>query len=125
MQSYLRAPCALSLMCAVLTGLPLSSGGRPVFAADADADTLNACVGFRNEQGEKLLIVHAKNDCQRRLTCSLSYSVRCEDNDRHVTSRAQKQTPFELPSKGAAELTLLATNCSQGWAIDNLAWTCH
>ena len=129
MKSYLRAPCALLLTCAVLTGLPFSSGGRPVLAAetapDTEPDTVNACVGFRNEEGEKLLIVHASNGCQRHLACSLSYSVRCEDNDRNVTSRAQRQAPFELASKGKAELTLSATHCQQGWAIDNLAWTCN
>ena len=127
MKSYLRAPCALLLTCAVLTGLPFSSGGRPVLAAETepDTDTVNACVGFRNENGEKQLIVHATNDCKRRLSCSLAYSVRCEDNDRNVTSRAERHAPFDLASKGKAELTLSATNCSQGWAIDNLAWSCH
>ncbi len=127
MKTYLRAPCALLLTCAVLTGLPLSSGGRPVLAAETDPDTdaVNACVGFRNEEGEKLLIVHASNGCQRRLACSLSYNVRCEDNDRNVTSRAQRQASFELTSKGKAELTLSATHCPQGWAVDNLAWTCN
>lgn len=129
MKNYFRAPCALLLTCAVLAGVPFSSGGRPVLAAeagpDSDADTVNACVGFRNEEGEKLLIVHATNGCKRHLTCSMSYSVRCEDNDRNVTSRAQKETPFDLAGKGKAELTLSATTCNQGWAIDNLAWTCH
>lgn len=127
LKRYLRAPCALLLTCGVLAGLPLSSGGRAVLAAetDPDTDTVNACVGFRSEEGEKLLIVHAKNDCRRALTCSLTYNVRCEDNDRNVTSRAEKKTPFELASKGKTQLTLSATGCLQGWAIDNLAWTCH
>ncbi len=129
MKSYLRAPSALLLTCAVLAGVPFSSGGRPVLAAETDTDpnpdTVNACVGFRNEQGEKLLIVHAANGCKRHLTCSMSYSVRCEDNDGNVTSRAQRQTPFELTRKGKAALTLSATDCNQGWAIDNLAWTCQ
>ena len=123
MKKYLRAPCALLLTCGVLAGLPFSGGGHAVLAAETE--TADACVGFQNEQGDKVLIVHASNDCERRLACSLTYSVSCEDNDRRVTSRVAKQTPFNLASKGKTDLTLAATTCKQGWAIADLAWTCR
>jgi hypothetical protein len=121
--NYFRAPCALLLACGVLAGLPLASGGRPALAADAE--TANACVGFQNEEGEKVLIVHASNDCERRLTCSLTYELSCEDNEQNVTSRVQRQTPFNLASKGKTDLTLGAAACKQGWRISDLAWTCR
>ena len=122
-KNHFRAPCALLLTCGVLVGLPFSSGGRPVLAAEADS--VNACVGFQNEEGDKQIIVHASNDCERRLACSLTYNVRCEDTDRNVTSRVEKQLPFNLTSKGKADLTLSAVTCKQGWAIADLAWTCR
>ena len=123
MNNYLRAPCALLLTCAVLGGLPFSGGGRPVLAAETE--TANACIGFQNETGDKVLIVHASNDCDRRLACSLTYSVSCEDVQHRVTSRVEKQTPFRLAGKGKADMTLAATTCTQGWAIADLAWTCR
>jgi hypothetical protein len=90
-----------------------------------DAETANACVGFQNDYGDKQITVHASNGCERRLACTLDYNVRCEDNDGKVTSRAAKQAFFALPPKGRADVSLSAAHCKQGWAIDDLAWSCR
>jgi len=123
-RNYLRAPGAcLLVVCALFAFDAVSGAVRP---ARADApETANACVGFQNAVGDKQLVVHAGNDCERKLSCSLDYVVRCEDNDQKVTSRVQKRHLFNLPAKGSAELTLSAEACKQGWAIDELAWNCR
>lgn len=120
--------CALAaLLC--LISAPFGSnpivGVRSASAQGGEADTANACVGFQNRVGDKEIVVHADNDCERRLTCTLDYSVRCEDNAGKVTSRAQKRSPFNLAPKGNTDLTLSATDCKQGWAIDDLVWNCR
>jgi hypothetical protein len=119
-----RAPGACLLVLAAFFALDAASGGIPPAHAQ-EPETANACVGFQNAVGDKELVVHAGNDCERKLACTLDYVVRCEDNDRKVTSRLQKRALFNLAAKGNAELTLSAATCKQGWAIDDLAWTCH
>ena len=123
MKLSLRArKCALVLACALFT-IPASLVVPSAHAEELD--TANACVGFQNDYGDKLIIVHASNDCERRLACRLDYTVRCEDHTGTVTSRVARQTSFTLASKGKANLTLAATDCKQGWAIDDIAWNCR
>jgi hypothetical protein len=114
--------CALVLAC-TLFSIPASLAVPSAHAEELD--TADACVGFHNDYGDKVIIVHASNGCERRLACRLDYTVRCEDNAGKVTSRAARQTSFALASKGDANLSLSATDCKQGWAIDDIAWNCR
>jgi hypothetical protein len=122
-KSTFRALAALLCLISAPFGANPSVGVRPALAQEAD--TANACVGFQNRVGDKEIVVHADNDCERRLTCTLDYSVTCEDNGGKTTSRAEKHSPFNLAPKGNAELTLSATDCKQGWKIDDLVWKCR
>ena len=124
MKNCLRALGACLLVLGSSFAFEAASGGVPPTQAQ-EPETANACVGFQNAVGDKELVVHAGNDCERKLACTLDYSVRCEDNDRKVTSLVQKRALFNLAAKGNAELTLSAATCKQGWAIDDLAWTCR
>ena len=120
--------CALvALLCLISApfGANPAMGVRPAAAQPAEPDTANACVGFQNRVGDKEIVVHADNDCERRLACTLDYSVTCRDNAGKASSRAQKRSPFNLAPKGNAELTLSAADCKQGWAIDDLVWNCR
>lgn len=123
MKSTVRALGALLCVFFAPLGAHPVVGVRPALAQEAD--TANACVGFQNRVGDKEIAVHAGNDCDRRLTCTLDFSVTCEDNAGKVTSRVQKRSPFNLAPKGKAELTLSAAECKQGWAIDELVWNCR
>lgn len=124
MRKYLRAPGARLLVLCASFAFDVASGGvRPAQAQEPE--TANACVGFQNVVGDKELVVHAGNDCERKLACTLDYVVRCEDNHQKATSSVQKHALFSLAAKGHAELTLSAAACKQGWAIDDLAWTCR
>lgn len=134
MKHSLRAPGACLLMICSLLSFDLESGGvRPAGAEEppertvrsTSADTINACIGFQNTMGDKQVLIHAGNDCERKFSCTLDYSVRCEDNQQKETSRVRKRALFSLPVKGNAELTLSAAACKQGWAIDDLAWACR
>jgi hypothetical protein len=97
----------------------------PTDASAADAEeSADACVGFRNETGDKQLTVHARNSCERTLSCKLEYTVLCEDEHQAVTSRAEKRTAFQLGKQGSQDLSLSAAACKQGWRIEDLRWTC-
>jgi hypothetical protein len=112
---------ARTLMLAIMaTWVPLAEHA----GAAEETDTVNACVGFQNEEGDKLLTVHASNACDRKLACRLDYVLRCESDKGEVTSKSSKRQLFRLAAKGAQDLSLSAASCKQGWAIDELAWSC-
>jgi len=104
--------------------LAISSLAADAVAADP-TETANDCVGFQNEPGDKLLLVHARNSCERRLSCTLEYTVLCEDVNGKQTSRAAKRTSFQLDKNASQDLSLSAAACAQGWRIDDVSWSCR
>jgi hypothetical protein len=108
----------------VLGGLLASGVFSTDIAAAGAEDSVEACVAFHNESGEKRLLVHASNTCERRLSCTLDYTVLCEDVEGKQTSRSERREPFQLGKKGSQTLSLSAEACRQGWRIDELRWTC-
>jgi hypothetical protein len=109
----------------MVLGVLLASGAFSTELAAADVeDSADACVVFHNESAEKRLLVHASNACERRLSCTLDYTVLCEDVQGKQTSRSERRAPFHLGKKGTQTLSLSAEACLQGWRIDELRWTC-
>jgi hypothetical protein len=124
MRRWIRA-CALSGL-----GVTIFGGGLGVVhvpSAHADEVTPNAsdCMSFQNDVQEKSIVVHASNVCDRKLSCSLSYVVRCEDNTGKQTSRSPGNARFALGAHGAADVPMSAEPCKQGWSIDDVAWVCR
>lgn len=114
-----RSVRAMVLGC-LLAGAPFSTVSR---AAEPE-DSVEACVAFRNETGDKRLLVQARNSCERRLSCSLDYTLLCEDTEGRPTSRTARRAAFQLGKKGSYELSLSAEACLRGWRIDELRWNC-
>ena len=112
---------ARTLMLAIVTAWAALASQA---VAAEESETVDACVGFQNEEGDRLLTVHASNACDRKLACKLDYVLRCENDQHEVTSRSSKRQLFRLAAKGAQDLSLSAASCKQGWAIDNVAWSC-
>lgn len=97
----------------------------PEGASAEESETVNTCLGFRNEVGDKQLVVHASNACEKRWACSLRYTVECTDHEQKVTARVEKRATFALLAKGAQDILLSAAQCKQGWSIDELTWSCN
>jgi len=93
--------------------------------ADQARPDISECMSFRNEVKEKTIVVQAKNGCDRKLRCSLSYAVRCEDNHGKRTSSSAESAHFALGSEDATELVLSAERCKQAWTIDAVTWRCE
>ena len=99
--------------------------GVPVAHADAPAPNASDCMSFQNEVQEKSIVVHASNICERKLSCSLDFVLRCEDNAGKVTSSTKGRARFALAAHGAENLELSAEACKQGWSIDDVSWICR
>ncbi|HYP76243.1 MAG TPA: hypothetical protein VER12_09820 [Polyangiaceae bacterium] len=93
--------------------------------ADRAQPDISDCMSFRNEVKQRSIVMRAKNECDRKLNCSLSYAVRCEDNHGKRTSTSAERAHFALDSEGSTELVLSAERCQQGWTIDDVTWRCE
>jgi hypothetical protein len=121
------ALCALAAIGASMFQCDPGFGGMSMPAAHADEASPNAsdCMSFQNDVQEKSIVVHASNLCERKLSCSMSYVVRCEDNGGKKTSSAAGNARFALAAHGAVEVPLSAEQCKQAWTIDDVAWVCR
>ncbi len=104
----------------------LDFGGAHVRAAHAEETKPNAndCMSFQNDVQEKSIAVHASNVCDRHLSCTLSYAVRCEDHAGKVTASSNASARFTLKPHADTEVTMSAEQCQQGWNIDGVSWVC-
>ena len=118
--------CALGGVCVFILSCDLGAGGVGVLVAYAGEPTPNAndCMSFQNEVQEKSIVVHASNACERKLSCSLSFVVRCEDNGSKKTSSTKGNARFALAAHGNANVEMSAEQCKQGWSIDDVSWVC-
>ena len=90
----------------------------------ASTESEESCVGFEKNEDEKSIVYQAKNSCDEKLACRLSWVVECEDNEGKVTQRTKKSASFALGASGEHSLSLSAEQCKQGWAIDEVSWSC-
>ncbi len=123
MNKHWRAPLSARRWAVVfsLLAVPLVEG---VAAAEEAPDNADDCVSFQNQLGDKEISVHVENSCDIKLSCSLSYVVRCSASDGSSSSRSAKQEAFKLGRKGQHDLLLSASDCKQAWDIDQITWTC-
>ena len=93
--------------------------------ADEAQPDISECMSFRNEVKQRSIVVRAKNECARKLSCTLSYAIRCEDNHGKRTSTTAERAHFVLDSEASTELVLSAERCQQAWTIDAVTWRCE
>ena len=118
--------CALGGVCLSVLRCNPGLGGVSVPVAQANQPRPDAsdCMSFRNDVQEKAIVVHASNLCERKFSCSMSYVLRCEDNDGKRTSSTNGSAHFALASRGKTEVPISADQCKQAWTIDDVSWTC-
>ncbi len=119
--------CALSGLGVSMLNSNAGLGDVGVSTAHADEANPNAsdCMSFQNDVQEKAIVVHASNVCERKLSCSMSYVVRCEDNGGNKTSSTNGSAHFALAAHAATEIPMSADQCKQGWSIDDVSWACR
>jgi hypothetical protein len=116
----------LGRVLAVVCGLGAVSGVCGSFTATAHAQSSDeSCVGFEKSEDDKALVYEARNSCDQKLSCQLSWLLTCEDNEGKVTAQARKTTRFSLTESGEHTLSLSAAACKQGWSIDDVSWSCN
>lgn len=100
------------------------SGTLAVSAAAADPSA-GDCVRFAKADLEKGLEFSVASSCDRKMSCSLSWNVVCEDTDGKVTSRAKESKRFTLEADADMTFVGSAESCKQSWRIDGVGWACR
>ncbi len=93
-------------------------------AAADPADEAQSCVGFEKTDEDHAISYQAKNSCDEKLSCRVSWVVTCSDIEGKTTARSKKASSFSLAESGEHSFTLSADGCKQSWSIDEVSWAC-
>lgn len=105
------------------TGTSSTNPGLGISTADADA-TADDCVGFRKSDLDKGLMFEAASSCDKKLSCSLSWTLTCSTDEGKVTARKPASRSFILGAQESTSETASADSCKQSWRIDDVRWSC-
>lgn len=90
----------------------------------AAADSANDCVRMHEGPGGEGLVLSIDNTCDRRLFCSLSWTLQCESASGRVTRRTKESARMSVAASGAGTTTASAKACGDNWRIDEVSWEC-
>lgn len=88
------------------------------------ADSANDCVRLREAQIADGLTLAIDNNCDRSLSCSLSWTVQCESATGRVTRRSKEGASFVVAASQSQSATASARSCGDNWRIDDVRWRC-
>jgi len=118
-------------------GVPWSSdrGVSPVGVATAEAQkrpdkrvakkrAIRRCVSYKQEQYDDGLSILLKNRCDFDLSCSLSWRVRC-DEDESGTKRSKAEL-LTIDQGNSDSAYASASVCGDdGWRVTDVRWSCE
>ncbi|MBX3187977.1 MAG: hypothetical protein KF819_13220 [Labilithrix sp.] len=113
----MRAPASLFVV-ALATSLVT------IIAPAQAADSADRCVRIHTTERGPGLAFDVKNDCDRRLTCALTWTLSCENASGKTTSRARQESRFVVAPEASHETFGSAATCKDGWKIDDVSWDC-
>lgn len=88
------------------------------------ADSANECVRMREAQDGGGLTLNIDNNCDRRLSCSLTWTVQCESATGKVTRRSKEGAHLVVSASTSQGATASAKSCGDNWRIEDVGWDC-
>jgi len=111
-----------------ITAIILSLGLLSIVALRAPdaraADSADDCVRMREVIEGPGLTLNVDNNCDRRLSCSVAWTVECESATGKVTKRSKDAAHFVVGSSASEKAFASAKTCGDNWKIDDVAWDC-
>ncbi len=92
--------------------------------AASAADSANDCVRMREVPGTDGLTLAVDNNCDRALSCSLSWTLQCESATGRVTRRSKDRARFVVSASDSRSALASARSCGDNWRIDDVSWEC-
>lgn len=108
----------------VLAGLPVLSVALLAAPPAKAADSADECVRLRESQADKGLTLDVDNNCDRALSCSLSWTVSCQTESGKVTRSAKDGARFVVAASKTGRATASTKACGDNWKIEDVSWDC-
>ncbi len=113
----------VALVSFVGIGGALAVAPAPAHAGEAGVDD---CLGILQTVQDGGLSMDLNNSCDRSLTCTLSWTLKCEDAKGNVTVSSRQSTRVTIARADSKTVLGSADACktAAGWSIDSVAWSC-
>ena len=115
---------AKRILSVVLAALPVLSVALLAAPPAKAADSADECVRLRESQAEKGLTLDVDNNCDRSLSCSLSWTVSCHTESGKVTRSAKENARFVVAASKTGRAVASTKSCGDNWKIEDITWDC-
>jgi hypothetical protein len=88
------------------------------------ADSADACVSIQSAALSSGLAMDVKNECDKRLSCALTWTLTCENASGKTTSKSKQGARFDIAAADVHHTTGSASTCKDGWKIEDVSWDC-
>lgn len=115
---------------ATLFGFALAIGataGAGDLSAKTPKKTIARCVKYSQTKGsdKQSVKVGLRNRCRYAVSCTVEWSVTCDDDADDAPAREQART-VDLDRGNREIISASAAVCGDaGWAVDDIRWTCE
>jgi hypothetical protein len=81
-------------------------------------------VRLRESQESKGLALDVDNNCDRSLSCAVSWTVACQSDSGKVTRSAKDGTRFVVAASHTGRAFASTKSCGDNWKIEDIRWDC-
>ena len=121
----MRSPRLLATLSGIVLAIVASAGAGDL-AADKKRPPISRCIKYSQKKGadQQSVAVGLKNRCGYDVSCTVEWSVSCEDDD-DQTARRNETRSLDLDRGDAEIIRASAAMCGDGdWAVDDIRWSC-
>ena len=108
----------------LVVGLGLFSLVAMRAAPAAAADSADECVRMRESQESNGLSFAVDNNCDRRLSCVVTWTVQCESATGKITKKNTESARFVVSAAQSQNTFASAKSCGDSWRIQDVSWDC-
>jgi hypothetical protein len=108
----------------VLAGLPVLSVAFLAAPPAKAAESADECVRLRESQADKGLSLDVDNNCDRSLSCSLTWTVSCQTETGKITRSAKDSARFVVAASKTGRAFASTKTCGDNWKIEDISWDC-
>lgn len=88
------------------------------------ADSADECVRLRQSPREGGLSLDVDNHCDRRLACSVAWTVACQTERGRTTRTSKERARFVVAASESAHAFASTKTCGDNWSVDDVTWEC-
>jgi hypothetical protein len=111
-------------LCILAAGLPVLSVALLAAPPAKAADSADECVRLRESQADKGLSLDVDNNCDRSLSCAVSWTVSCQTESGKITRSAKDSARFVVAASKTGRAFASTKTCGDNWKIEDISWDC-